>query len=151
MYTSDNLPKNEAGADIGDSGNIIIERLKMTKISFGYIWVSCFCVLFGAVYEYFSHEVYSYYMLYAFVFPLAGGVLPFLALSLKKEKGSRLPGDTPRLLWHFGIATLTVGSIVTGILEIYGTTNSLTAGYWYAGFGLLAAAVCVYLFERRAQ
>ena len=32
------------------------------------------CALFGAVYERFSHGVYSYWMLYTFAFPLALGV-----------------------------------------------------------------------------
>ena len=38
-------------------------------------WTILFA-LFGAVYELFSHEVYSYYMIYAFGIPLILGVLP---------------------------------------------------------------------------
>ena len=33
--------------------------------------------LFGAVYELFSHSVFSYYMLYAFMIPLVGGIVIF--------------------------------------------------------------------------
>ena len=36
-----------------------------------------FLALFGAIYEIFSHEVYSYFMLYAFAIPLAMGLLPY--------------------------------------------------------------------------
>lgn len=51
---------------------------RMNKTALYYLFISLFCILFGAVYELFSHEVYSYFMLYAFVIPLGGGALPFL-------------------------------------------------------------------------
>ena len=45
------------------------------RIARNYAAASLFCALFGAVYELFSHEVYSYSMIYAFIIPLAGGAL----------------------------------------------------------------------------
>ena len=42
-----------------------------------YAAVSAFMLLFGAVYEYFSHGVFSAFMVYAFLIPLLGGYLPF--------------------------------------------------------------------------
>ena len=39
-----------------------------------------FLVLFGAVYESFSHGVYSYFMLYAFAIPLVFGVTLYAVL-----------------------------------------------------------------------
>lgn len=98
----------------------------MEKTVFAYLLASLFCAFFGAVYEAFSHEVYSGYMLNAFAFPLAGGALPFMAKSLS---GRRFPGRLSGSLYHCGIATLTVGSIMTGVLEIYGTTNGLVNVY----------------------
>ena len=100
--------------------------------------VSLFCALFGAVYERFSHGVYSFYMIYAFVFPLAGGTLPFLAISLFRK---RYPGAVARNLYHSGVATLTVGSIVQGVLAIYGTTNRLTGLYWIVGVILVVSGI----------
>lgn len=114
-------------SDIDHSG-------KALKTAFVYLLVSLFCALFGAVYERFSHEVYSFFMIYAFVFPLAGGTLPFLAICLFRK---RYPGAVARNLYHSGIATLTVGSIIQGILDIYGTTNRLTGLYWLVGAILL--------------
>lgn len=111
---------------------------KALKTAFVYLLVSLFCALFGAVYERFSHEVYSFYMIYAFVFPLAGGTLPFLAISLFRK---RYPGAVARNLYHSGIATLTVGSIVQGILDIYGTTNRLTGLYWIVGAILVISGI----------
>ena len=50
-----------------------------------------YSAVLGAVYELFSHGVYSYFMLYAFLFPLAGGALPLLALSLSRRQSSAAP------------------------------------------------------------
>lgn len=112
------------------------------KTSFIYLIVALFCILFGAVYEMFSHEVYSYFMIYAFVFPLAGGTLPFMMLSLLKLK--RYPGCIARNLHHSAIATLTMGSIIQGVLEIYGTTNTLIECYWIVGVLFLLGGVLTY-------
>lgn len=113
-----------------------------SKTAFIYLLISLFLVLFGAVYEWFSHGVYSYHMLYAFVFPLAGGTLPFSILSLTGAKP--YPGKHPRNLYHSGIATMTVGSVVRGVLDIYGTTNALSGFYWPIGFCLAAAGIVIY-------
>ena len=45
------------------------------KTGLQYFTAALFCALFGAVYELFSHSVFSYYMLYAFMIPLVGGVI----------------------------------------------------------------------------
>jgi len=109
------------------------------RIARNYAAASLFCALFGAVYELFSHEVYSYSMIYAFIIPLAGGALPFLAIATGRIK--RFPGSISRGLFHAAIATLTVGSIMKGVLEIYGTTSALLPAYWIAGGLLIAGAV----------
>ena len=48
------------------------QQKQLEKTAFFYLLVSLFCALFGGVYEYFSHEVYSNCMIYAFFIPLAG-------------------------------------------------------------------------------
>ncbi len=93
-----------------------------------------FCALFGAVYERFSHQVYSYRMLYAFAFPLILGVLPLYLLEAFRAP---LPDSLRWGPYHGGIAALTVGSLVSGALEIYGTSSPLTVVYWIAGEALL--------------
>ena len=110
-------------------------------MAFRYLLVTILCALFGAVYEAFSHDVYAYGMLYGFAFPLLGGVLPALLLAVK---GKRMPPDASLLLWHFGISALTVGSLFSGALAIYGTSSALTPIYWLMGgvcllFSLLTA------------
>lgn len=112
---------------------------KADQLIFIYLLASVVCASFGAVYERFSHEVYAYSMIYAFLFPLAAGALPLAAIrvvSPEREAASFFPVE-----YHCGIATLTAGSIVCGILEIYGTTNSLTRWYWIVGIGLCAVGL----------
>ena len=113
----------------------------MERTAVVYLFVTLFCVLFGAVYECFSHEVYSYFMLYAFVFPLAGGVLPFVGLAFY---GKALPGRIACNLYHSGIAALTAGSLFQGVLDIYGTTNRLTRVYWISGAVFLSLGMIAY-------
>ncbi len=100
-----------------------------------------FCALFGAVYESFSHGVYAYGMIYAFAFPLALGVLPLMLLELLKVP---LPDRPVRSVYHAGIATLTVGSLVSGALEIYGTSSPLTIVYWLVGGALTFVGVLLF-------
>lgn len=115
---------------------------QIAKTGFIYLLLALVLALFGAVYEVFSHGVYSYYMLYAFAFPLAGGALPFYGMALSN---CRLPGRASRNPYHSGIAALTVGSVFEGILEIYGTTNRLVGVYWIVGAVLLACGILLYL------
>ena len=99
-----------------------------------YLVLSVFVFVFSQIYEYFSHGVYSNYMLYAFLIPFLGLSVPsFLLHSLKKA----LP-ENSRFLWKSGIATLTVGSIYKGILEIYGTN-----GYFEFPYLLLGGVLCI--------
>ena len=106
------------------------------RLAFRYLLVTIFTALIGAVYELFSHGVYAYGMLYAFAFPLMGGVLPALLLA---RRGSWFPSEAALQLWHFGISALTVGTLFSGALTIYGTSSQLTKVYWLAG------AVCLLL------
>ncbi len=119
---------------------------KTAKISLAYIASAAFTALFGAVYESFSHGVYSYYMIYAFAWPLLMGALPYAVLAVAGRTSS---GPVAENLWHSAVATLTVGSAVKGVLEIYGTTNRLSGVYGPAGLALAAAAVAVAVISAR--
>ncbi|MBQ9347195.1 MAG: hypothetical protein IJT94_07645 [Oscillibacter sp.] len=118
------------------------------KSAWKYLLASLFCAFFGAVYELFSHGVYSYFMLYAFAFPLGFGVLPAVFLGLR---GSEPPPVISWKLWGAGVAALTTGSLFRGILDIYGTSSALSRIYWIAGGALLAAAGIVGCQERRRE
>lgn len=121
------------------------ENKKQRPFKTALIWllVSLFCALFGAVYEAFSHGVFAYPMLYAFAFPLVLGTLPYLLIGVRHR---RLPPKAAQHLWNAGVVSLTVGSIVTGALEIYGTETPLTAVYWLSGAALLVVGLLIELF-----
>lgn len=96
-----------------------------------------FCILFAAIYEAFSHQVYSRFMISAFLFPVLLGIVP----DLIRKKMGHTGNEIALALQQCGIYTLTVGSIFRGILDIYGTTNHAGAVYWVAGVVLFAVGI----------
>ena len=117
-------------------------RERFLKVIQIYLALTVFLALFGAVYERFSHEVYSYFMLYAFSIPLLLGVVVFFLLM---KHGRAYPNALTAALYHGGIAAMSLGSIVSGILEIYGTDHPLTRLYWILGSTLCVLGVLSYL------
>ena len=118
---------------------------EIEKLVFTYLIVTLVCAGFGAVYEFFSHGVYSYYMLYAFMIPFLGGTVYFYGILYFRSK---IPGCIARRFQHFGILTLTVGCMVCGILEIYGTTNRLVIFYFIVGGMFLVIGNFMYLLQK---
>lgn len=119
-----------------------IDRAQRT--AFVYLVVSILTAIGGGVYEFFSHGVWSGFMVYAFLFPLLLGALPFSILSLT---GNTMPAAWALNFWHAGTATLTVGSLFEGALEIFGTTNHLTLLYWVVGAVMLICALLLHLIR----
>ena len=93
--------------------------------------------VFGLIYARFSHGVFSGYMAFAFLIPLFGGAA--MLLPVFRRRGT--------FLWRCGILTLTVGSLVRGALDIYGTTNRLCVVYGVVGGGFLLLALASLLFS----
>ena len=105
----------------------------------------------GGVYEYFSHGVWSNCMVFAFAVPLTAGAAPnlLLAVSGDKKRPGRA-GSGAAGLQLAAVATLTAGSFMQGVLEIYGTTNRLMTAYPVLGLALLAAALMAFAFRGRS-
>ena len=101
-----------------------------------YLLITLFCCLFSAVYEAFSHHVFSGWMIGLPLYPAILGVLPFLLLR------RHIPG-WPRQLWHCGVATVMVGSCLTGIFEIAGVHMPYTAAFLAMGGMLMMASVAL--------
>lgn len=97
-------------------------------------------LVFGLVYENFSFGVYSNFMIYAFVFPLLMGLIPALFSALK---GNRRQSVITWQLWNSAVMTFTVGSLMQGVLDIYGTTSYLMIVYWIAGIILTAGSLII--------
>ncbi len=112
-----------------------------------YLLASIAVAAAAAVYGLFSHGVYSYYMTYAFMIPLLGGALPHLTAAMKKAddagNGEEQTGESNMLATKDAqlafVATLTAGSLLKGVLDIYGTTNRLLIAYPVMAVLILAA------------
>lgn len=115
------------------------------KKSLIYLGISIFVFIFGQIYEYFSHGVYSSYMMFAFLIPFIGLFIPSLLNNLILK---RKITDNVTLPWKCGIATLTVGSIYKGVLEIYGTSGTFEPVYLIIGSLLCIIATIVLVTAR---
>lgn len=121
-------------------------RRRVLKHAAGELGFALFCALFGMIYEVFSHEVYSYYMIYAFMFPLGAGAA-LLIMSMRKKPPQRKFLN----VFNAASATLALGSIATGVVRIYGSSNSLLKVYPAAGALILLLAVFFFITEERDE
>ena len=93
------------------------------KTGITYLIATVAMVILEKIYRLFGHGVTSPAMTWMFLFPLAGGLLIYLVNRAKVdiEDAERLRSFSN--LYHSGIATLTVGSFLKGVLEIAGTDS----------------------------
>lgn len=98
--------------------------------------MTLFCCLFSAVYEAFSHHVFSGWMLCLPLYPAVLGVLPFLLLR------KRIPAWSQQL-WHCGVATVMAGSCLTGVFEIASIHMPYTAVFLGMGDMLMMTSIAL--------
>ncbi|MDY6325442.1 MAG: hypothetical protein SPL99_10355 [Catonella sp.] len=99
-----------------------------------YLGITAFFAAFGMIYEYFSFGVFSPFMAFGFMIPLVLGVLPsFVIWRIGKEASSTSVHE----LYMGGVIMLTFGSIVRGVVEIYGTTNGKLIIYPILGLAMI--------------
>ena len=119
-----------------------LDTKKIKKEIKKFIIISLLCAIFGIIYEIFSHQVYSIFMICAFMIPLIGGAGLYYTLN-KKEKTR--PTNISNNLYKSFLYTLTIASIIKGILDIYGTTNSLILVYVFMSSILFLLSIAFYL------
>ncbi|MEA5055179.1 MAG: hypothetical protein VB093_17295 [Propionicimonas sp.] len=135
----------------GPSGN---QRSRDSRTALTYLAVAAFCGVFAAVYEHFSHGVYSAWMVLLFAWPLLAGAVPYAIAALLTRHASVPVGrgrDWARLCHHAAIATATIGACLSGVLEIYGTTSDWLAWYWAAAAVLATTALGLAVGSRQRQ
>ncbi len=116
------------------------------KIARNYAIVTLICLIVGIVYEIFSHGVWSVFMIGAFAVPLVLGVIPNLLIGFGNLKTPAMPAET---LYACGVATLTIGSLLKGALDIFGTTNTLLDYYWMVGGAFALLGIIFYLAQKK--
>ncbi len=117
-----------------------LAKTKTSRWSLDWLFISIFCAVFSTIYEIFSHGVYSNAMIFLFVYPLLLGAVPCFLL----EKAQQ---PYPNRFYQDGVFTITLASLLTGILEIYGTSSVYTTWFLYAGIALWACGI-VLMFLR---
>lgn len=108
--------------------------LDTKKIRIVYLIISIICGIFSAVYEYFSHGVFSIYMVLPGVVLF---VLGFILVPLLNKLFDRISFN----LYNSFLACLLTGSYIKGILDIYGTTNDLIYVYFIADIVFLLLTI----------
>ncbi len=137
MYTSDTEYKNRTGsADLLRSGT-------------AYLIASTLVAAAGWMYELFSHGVYSNYMIYAFMVPLVCGALPDILAATRGCRSKKRSGSSASGLRLAAVVTLTAGSLIKGVLDIFGTTNRLLVVYPIIGLALAIAALIAFIWQNR--
>ena len=116
------------------------------RIARNYLIVAAICAVVGVIYELFSHQVWSVYMIGAFAVPLILGVLPNLVIAIGRLK---TPSFAAENLYACGLITLTLGSLLKGVLQIYGTTNTLLDYYWLVGAGFTGLGIIFYFAQKK--
>lgn len=117
-------------------------RYRKTVITYACITAGTF--IFNYVYTIFGHGVRSNYMTCMFLYPLIGGVVFYLFLwrvfpKLILFTGYRLFYN----LFNSGIALLTTGSMLKGVMEIAGTSSIYLKFYFAVGYLFLGAGFIV--------
>ena len=106
-----------------------------------YLAVTLFTLVFGMIYEIFSHGVFNNYMIFAFCVPLFGGLAPYYLAYLFSSKVSC---KAVRYSHHSAIVLLTLYSVLHGVFDIYGTSSNLII--WYAVFSAIFALFSLTMF-----
>lgn len=106
-------------------------------------------LIIGAVYELFSHQVYSPFMYLMFMIPLLLGVLPNLVARILDK--SFITSKDARATYKLGILTLIFGSFLKGVLDIYGTSSVYPVLYIPAAIALIIVALGLENYYKKGE
>lgn len=117
------------------------KRFKKTVVV--YTLITVFFFIFSRIYEHFSFGETSVYMHWLFGVPLISGVVLLIFQKLIPNL-SRLSLN----LWNSAVATIAVGVLFRGIVNLSGRSTTLDLPYWYVGIGLAGLALLSMIFTR---
>ncbi|CDM69915.1 putative membrane protein [Clostridium bornimense] len=123
-------------------------RKKFLKTIVIFVISTIFAFIFNKVYGIFGHGVTSPYMTYMFLYPLVGGVLFYGIImlfipSIVNKKKYRFFYN----IYNSGIAILTVGSLLRGVMEIAGTSSFYLMVYTLIGWLCIIISISVLIIE----
>jgi hypothetical protein len=111
-----------------------------------YMAVAAFCILFNYVYSLHAHGVSSDFMTYMFLIPLLGGSLVFAWCYLLQNR-VKAPSRLSFNLYNSGIAWLTVGSCIKGVIEIAGYESDYITVFFVIGLFFLFFGLSAYMMQ----
>ncbi len=123
------------------------KKNRMKKTVVAYLFVTILTIIFNKVYSLFGHGVSSDAMTYMFLYPLIGGSFVYLIMALFFSKLYLFKGYRGIYnLYNSGIAVLTVGSMLKGVMEIAGTASLYIKFYYIVGYALLGGSLLFYSY-----
>lgn len=121
------------------------QKNKIRKTIGVYAILSLVAIGINFIYGQFGHGVHSAAMTWMFLYPLLGGALFYFLLERLKSGMTRFaPFRFGYNSYNSGIATLTVGSFLKGILEIAGTNSPYLVLFTIMGWLFITVGVMVF-------
>ncbi|MBQ6397826.1 MAG: hypothetical protein IJI06_06710 [Oscillospiraceae bacterium] len=121
------------------------DKNRMLRAAVLWAAVGVLTALFAVGYERLSYGVVSSFMVCAFLIPLVlGSGVNILLLALHAHAA----GELCAAFWKLAVGVLTVGCLLQGALEIYGTANRLMIAYPVSGAILISLAALCYLMRK---
>ena len=105
---------------------------RLSKTTIVYLLLSIFLFIFSRIYVSLSYGEVSFFMNTLPLVPLIGGGLLISLISLLPNF-SRISYN----LWNSGVAVLTAGFLLRGIVNLSGRSTTLDLPYWLIGAGFL--------------
>lgn len=102
--------------------------------AFAYAGTALLCIVTDNVYALFGHGVRSAAMTWMFLYPLAAGAFWLILSALGVKTGNEGWGRLGANALGSGIATLTAGAFLKGILEIAGSSSAFVPVFYTAGW-----------------
>ena len=124
-------------------------RRTLLKTAAVYAAAATLCVLFNNIYALFSHGVRAAAMTWMWLYPMAGAALYVLCALLLPQLLTAPKYRLCTRLWTAGLATLTVGALLRGILDIAGATSPYLLAYTVVGWACVGLAGLCTLFNLR--
>lgn len=123
------------------------QRKQLRKTIITYLILSLAAIVIDKVYDIFGHGVDSNAMTWMFLYPLLGGAVFYSTISLFFPNIIKFTGYRGFYnLYNSGIATLTFGSFLKGILEIAGTNSNYLVFFYTVGGGFIAVGLIMLSF-----
>ena len=119
---------------------------KLRKSLLVYLGLTAFCIVFDRVYCLLGDGVESIFVLWLFLCPLLGGRLPLGLLWILVDHATEVPLFRAAYnAFNTAMATLLLGSALSGVIEIAGTASIYPPYFLLVGWIIYTVSIGLYL------